>query len=166
MIMERAKEIIVFGMAAIVAYFDTTLTFVYALLLGFTFNIFAGLRADKVHFKMVRFPFFSLINFEGSKFKDSIVELAIIFFVTYLLKGLVDLMHFGDKSAYAVQILIAVAVYYYFTNGLRNLHQAYPTNKWIMFLYHFASLKFRELMPKAVVEAVDKAEGKEVGNEH
>lgn len=163
--MERVKEIIVFVFASLVAYFDTTLTFVYALLLGFAFNILAGLRADKVRVVMVRFHFPSLVNFQGSKFKDSLVELAIILFVTYLLKGIVDLMHFDDKSAYAVQTLIAVAVYYYFTNGLRNLHQAYPTNRWIMFLYHFASLKFRELMPGAVVEAVDKVDAEEVNHE-
>lgn len=160
--MDRFKELMVFVVSALVAYFDTTLTFVYALLLGFAFNILAGLRADKVRIVMVRFHLPSLVNFQGSKFKDSLVELSIILFVTYLLKGIVDLMHFDDKSAYAVQTLIAVAVYYYFTNGLRNLRQAYPHNRWIMFLYHFVSFKFRELMPKAVVEAVDKTEEEEV----
>lgn len=154
--MQRTKELLVFGVAAVAAYFDTTITFVYALLLGFAFNILAGLRADEVRLVMVRFPFFGLMNFKGSKFKDSLSELTIIFLVTYLLKAIVDLMHFDDKSAYAVQTLISVAVYYYFTNGLRNLRSAYPQNRWIRFLYYFISFKFRELMPGAVTEAVDK----------
>lgn len=167
--MERAKDFIVFALAAIAAYFDTTITFVYALLLGFSFNILAGLRADRVYFKMIRFPFFSLINFRGSKFKDSLVELAVILFVTYLLKAVVDLMHFDDKSAYAVQILIAIAVYYYLSNGLRNLRQAYPNNKWISAVHYIVSLKFRKIAPKEVVQAIDVAEGEqqreEVGHE-
>lgn len=34
--------------AAVVAYFDTTYTFLIALLIGFAMNVVAGLRADDV----------------------------------------------------------------------------------------------------------------------
>lgn len=168
--MERMKEIFVFLVAAIAAYFDTTLTFVYALLLGFSMNILAGFQADRVHIKMVRFPFWSLVNFRGNKLKDSLAELAIILFITYSIKGIVDLMKFDEKSVYAVQTLIAIAVYYYVRNSLRNLKQAYPKNRWIAVVYHLVSFKFKELMPGAVAEAVAKTEDeysdeKGVGNE-
>lgn len=155
---ERVKEFLVFLAAAIAAYFDTTLTFVYALLLGFSMNILAGFQADRVHIKMVRFPFCSLVNFKGSKFKDSLAELAIILFITYSIKGIVDLMKFDEKSVYAVQTLIAIAVYYYVRNSLRNLKQAYPKNRWIAVVYHLVSFKFQELMPAPVADAVERAD--------
>lgn len=156
--MERTKEFLVFIVAALAAYFDTTITFVYALLLGFSMNILAGFQADRVHIKMIRFPFLSLVNFKGNKFKDSLAELSIILFITYSIKGIVDLMKFDEKSVYAVQILIAIAVYYYVRNSLRNLKQAYPKNRWIAVVYHLVSFKFRDMMPSMVGEAIAKEE--------
>ncbi len=158
--MERGKEILIIITAAIAAYFDTTISFVYALLLGFLFNILAGLRADKVAIRMVRFPIPSLINYKGSKLKDSLTELALILFITYTIKSIVDLLHFDDKSAYAVQILIAVAVYYYLRNGLRNLQQAYPRNRFVASVYYLVAFKFHEIMPGFVSRAVKEEEEK------
>ena len=54
--MEKYKEFLVLLSAAVAAYFDTTITFLYALLIGFAFNIFAGLRADEVKFMLTMFP--------------------------------------------------------------------------------------------------------------
>ncbi len=170
--MERTKEILIITTSAIAAYFDTTISFVYALLLGFLFNILAGLRADQVTLRMVRFPLPSLLNYRGSKLKDSLTELALILLITYTIKSIVDLLHFDDKSTYAVQMLIAVAVYYYLRNGLRNLQQAYPRNRFITSVYHLVAFKFREIMPSVVSMAVsvepeaEQPEGGEASSEH
>lgn len=156
--MEKTKEILIIITAAIAAYFDTTISFVYALLLGFAFNILAGLRADKVSIRMVRFPIPSVINYSGTKLKDSLTELAMVLFITYTIKSIVDLLNFDDKSTYAVQILISVAVYYYLRNGLRNLQQAYPRNRFITSVYYLVAFKFHEIMPSFVSRAVQAEE--------
>lgn len=142
------------GLVSIVAaYFDSTFTFMVALFAAFIFNILAGLRADDVKFKMWR-----LINFDGYKFKDSLKELALIVMITYLLKGIMDLMQHNEKSVYAVQILVWIALYYYLRNSLRNLSKAYPKIKWIVVVYHLFSFQFGKVMPESVNKAIEKAE--------
>lgn len=145
------------GLVSIVAaYFDSTFTFMIALFAAFIFNILAGLRADDVTFKMWR-----IINFDGYKFKDSLKELALIVVITYFLKGIMDLMQHNEKSVYAVQILVWIALYYYVRNSLRNLSKAYPKVKWIVVVYHLFSFQFGKIMPESVNKAIEKAEEKE-----
>ena len=139
--------------SVIAAYFDSTLTFMIALFAAFLFNILAGLRADEVKFTMWR-----LVNFDGHKFKDSLKELVLIVVVTYFLKGIMDLMNHNEKSVYAVQILVWVALYYYVRNSLRNLSKAYPKIKWIVVVYHLFSFQFGKLMPDSVNRAIEKTE--------
>lgn len=138
----------IFSMVA--AYFDSTITFIYALMSAFVFNILAGMRADDVSLK-------KLGNFSLLKFKDSLIELMVICSVTYLLKGIMDLMKLDEKSTYAVQILIWVALYFYFRNGVRNLSKAYPKIIWLRVLYHLISFQFTKAMPESVSKSVDKA---------
>ena len=150
----RDFEAYMVGMfSIIVAYFDTTFMFIIALLIGFSFNILAGFRADEVKFEMRR-----LANFEGNKLKDSLMELGLITGTTYVLKLIMDLMSYDAKSVYVVQILIALANYYYFRNALRNLSKAYPKSKWIKTLYILVSFQFKELMPDSVNRAVEQVE--------
>lgn len=142
------------GLVSIVAaYFDSTSTFMVALFAAFSFNILAGLRADDVKFKMWR-----LVNFDGHKFKDSLKELGLIVVITYFLKGIMDLMQHNEKSVYAVQILVWIALYYYLRNSLRNLSKAYPKIKWIVVVYHLFSFQFGKVMPESVNKAIEKAE--------
>lgn len=167
--MDKYKEIFILVSAAVAAYFDTTITFLYALLIGFAFNILAGLRADEVKIVMTRFPSFGLVNYKGQKLVDSLKELCLITFITYMLKAIIDLMKFDEKSAYVVQVLIAIAIYYYVKNGLRNLSKAYPKVRWVRMLYFLVSFKFREMMPGFVneaIEAEEKENGKEAGHEN
>lgn len=150
-------SIVVF--TSIAAYFDSTLSFLFALLLAFTFNIIAGFRADEVRVVIRRiFPPIYFENFKGNKLKDSLMELFLITAITYLLKGLAELMKYETSGYYIVQFLIAVAVYYYFRNGLRNLKNVYPNNKWLAMLYHLISFKFRNLVGDDVADIIDKEE--------
>lgn len=140
-------------LTAIAAYFDSTLTFLLALVIGFAFNILAGMKADDV-----KITGFNIENLECKKLVDSLMELFLITGVTYMLKSLIDLFKFDDRSAYVVQILIALQLYYYLRNGLRNLKVAYPRNLWIATLYNLMIFQFRKIAPSSVVDAMDKAE--------
>jgi hypothetical protein len=145
--------------AAIAAYFDSTITFLAALLVAFTFNILAGFRADEVHIKIQRFfPPIFLKNFQGNKLKDSLIELLLITSISYLLKIIADLMKYQSQSAYVVQFLIAIAIYYYFRNGLNNLKTVYPKNRFISVVYHLISFKFRQLVGADVADIIDHEE--------
>lgn len=142
------------GLVSIVAaYFDSTFTFMIALFGAFVANILAGFKADDVKFTMWR-----LVNFEGNKFKDSLKELLLIVAVTYFIKGIMDLMHHDEKSVYAVQILVWIALYYYIRNSLRNLSKAYPKVTWIRVVYYLFSFQFGKMMPDTVNKAIQKAE--------
>ena len=145
--------------SAVAAYFDSTSTFMVALLMAFLFNVLAGLRADEVTFTMWR-----LVNFKGNKFKDSLKELTLIAAITYFLKAIMDLMRYSEKSVYVVQVLVWIALYYYVRNSLRNLSKAYPKIKWIVVVYHLFSFQFGKLMPEGVKQAIEKAENNEESN--
>ena len=145
---------------AIISFFDSTSSYLIALVFGFAFNIIAGFRADEVKIILRRLlpPIFIFKNFKGNKFKDSLLELFLIAGITYLLKGLIDLMNYNDKSAYVVQWLFIVAIYVYFRNGLRNLVAVYPNVKFIRILYGLLSFKFREIAGDKIADIVDKEE--------
>ena len=150
---------------AIAAYFDSTFSFVCALILAFLFNILAGFKADEVKLTLHRIfpPIVAFKNFKGNKFKDSLLELLLITSITYLLKGFIDLMDYDNKSVYVVQWLFAVAIYVYFRNGLRNLRSVYPHVKFIRILYALVSFKFREFFGDEIADIVKKEEEKEDG---
>lgn len=141
---------------AFCAYMDSTATFAIALLAAFLFNIFAGFRADEVRIKLQRiFPPIIFCNFQGNKFKDSLAELGLILFITYFLKMLADLMKYQEHSAYVVQLLTAIAIYYYFRNGLKNLNKVYPNNRFIGMLFYLTAFKFRQIFGAEISDIVD-----------
>ena len=67
-------------------------------------------------------------------------------------------MKYETSGYYIVQFLIAVAVYYYFRNGLKNLKNVYSNNKWLAMLYHLIAFKFRALVGDDLADIVDKEE--------
>ena len=161
-----AQGVMVFIFTSCAAFMDSTFSYLIALLLGFTFNILAGFRADEVKIKLHRIfpPIVAFEKFNGNKFKDSLLELFLITSITYLLKGFIDLMDYDDKSVYVVQWLFAVAIYVYFRNGLRNLKEVYPHIKFIRILYAIISFKFRELFGDKVADIVNEEEKRDEKN--
>lgn len=156
---DNIQTIAIVIFTSIAAYFDSTLSFLLALVLAFAFNILAGFRADEVKVVLRRiFPPIYFENFQGNKLKDSLMELLLITSITYLLKGLAELMKYETSGYYIVQFLIAVAVYYYFRNGLKNLKNVYSNNKWLAMLYHLIAFKFRALVGNDLADIVDKEE--------
>ena len=148
---------------AIAAYFDSTFSFVCALILAFLFNILAGFRADEVKIKLHRIfpPIVAFEKFNGNKFKDSLLELVLIASTTYLLKGLIDLMDYDAQSTYVVQWLFVIAIYVYFRNGLRNLHESYKNVVFIRILYAILAFKFREIFGDKVSDIIENEEKNE-----
>lgn len=154
-----AQTICISVFASLAAYFDSTIAFVGALFIAFIFNILAGFRADEVQIKIQRiFPPIVLKNFQGNKFKDSLMELVLITFITYLLKVLIDLMNYENHSAYVVQFLIAIAIYFYLRNSLRNLVTVYPRIKFLRVVYYLIAFKFKQLIGNGIADIVDKVE--------
>lgn len=156
---EVLKSVSILLFTAVAAFFDSTLSFLSALLIGFAFNILAGFRADGVKIKLVRLiPPSFLHNFKGSKFKDSLMELFLIATTTYILKAFIDLNRYENQSAYIVQFLIAIACYFYFRNGLRNLKKVYPKVKFIAVLYFLLSFEFKKLVGQDVADIINNVE--------
>ncbi|HEY6915154.1 MAG TPA: hypothetical protein VI413_10800 [Paludibacter sp.] len=153
------RALCISALTGVAAFFDSTFSFLFALFIGFAFNIIAGFRADEVKFKLVRLiPPKFLHNFQGNKFKDSLMELFLIMTVTYVLKGIIDLNKYEAKSSYVVQFLIAIACYFYLRNGLRNFHKVYPRNKFISVVYFLLAFEFRKLVGSDVADELDKIE--------
>ena len=155
-----AQGVMVFIFTSCAAFFDSTFGYLIALLLGFSFNILAGFRADEVKLTLHRIfpPIVAFKNFKGNKFKDSLLELFLITSITYLLKGVIDLMDYDDKSVYVVQWLFAVAIYVYFRNGLRNLVKVYPKVKFLRLVYYLIAFKLKEIIGSDMSDIVEKAE--------
>lgn len=145
--------------AVIAGYFDSTITYLFALLISFLFNIIAGMRADEVKIRIERiYPPKVLENYRGNKLKDSLMELFLISLITYILKVLIDLLKYENVSGYVVQVLMAIAIYYYVRNALRNLSSVYSKNKWLSAVYHLIAFKFRNIVGGDIADIVDKEE--------
>lgn len=147
---------------AVMAYFDSTSSFMIALMLAFTFNILAGMRADNVKLKIERiYPPKFFQNFNGNKFKDSLFELLLIIIIIYLLKGMADLMDVTDTDTYVVKYLTWIALYYYTRNALRNLSRVYPKNKFLRIVYVVISFKFKEFFSDDLRKEIEKIENED-----
>lgn len=144
------------------AYIDNTATFMGALMLAFTLNIFAGMRADNVKLKIERiYPPKLFENFDGNKLKDSLFELTLIVSLIYLLKGITDLMKYEQSSVYVVQYLCWIAVYAYLRTAIKNLSGAYPKNRFLKILNVVISFKFKELFGEELRDEIEKIEREE-----
>lgn len=144
---ESGRILVVTSISCIAAYFDSTKTFILALMIAFAVNIYAGMLADDVSIKRRK-------NFKKKKFADSLKELFYITGTTYFIKALMDLMHFNERSVYTVQILICLALYFYVRNSFRNLKKANPESLWIRTVYHLISFQFAKAMPENVNKAI------------
>lgn len=157
--------ILAFGI--LTAYFESTLLYIIAYYVAFSFNIIAGFRADEVKLKMLRIwpPGIILDKFDKSKFKDSLLEFFLILFTTHILRAIAEMNGFSGKAAMLVQILLGIATHSYLRKSLRNLSVAYPKIVWLKTIYILLAFKFKEIMPKSVSDAVDQAE-KEVTDDN
>jgi hypothetical protein len=137
---ENMRIILVTSFSPILGYFTPTKGFVFSLVMMFSFNIWAGMRADGV--SIVRCK-----NFSFRKFKNALCELILYLFIVETI--FIIMKNCGDEKAsiIVVKSLTYVFMYVYLQNAFRNLIKAYPTKVTLRIIYHVIRLEFTRVLP-------------------
>ena len=137
---ENMRIILVTSFSPILGYFTPTKGFVFSLVMMFSFNIWAGMRADGV--SIVRCK-----NFSFRKFKNALCELILYLFIVETI--FIIMKSCGDEKAsiIVVKSLTYVFMYVYLQNAFRNLTKAYPTKVALRIIYHVIRLEFTRVLP-------------------
>lgn len=139
----------------LLAYVTPTTEFMYALIIMFAFNIWAGMRADGVIIRHCR-------NFKFSKFKNALAELLLYITIIHVIYS--TMIQCGDSEAALVVIksLTYVFMYVYLQNAFRNLIKAYPKKVALRIIYHVIRLEFIRALPsywQPILERYEKETG-------
>lgn len=137
---EQWRIITVSAVSPVLGYLTPTKGFVFALVIMFAFNIWAGMRADGV--AIVRCK-----NFSFKKFKNALFEL---FLYLFIVESIFSIMkNCGDDKAAIVVVksLTYVFMYVYLQNAFRNLIKAHPTKVALRIIYHVIRLEFTRVLP-------------------
>lgn len=112
----------------------------YALIIMFAFNIWAGMRADGVAIKNCK-------RFSFRKFKNALAELLLYVTIIYVIYSV--MLQCGDNEAAMIVIksLTYVFMYVYLQNAFRNLIVAYPKKIALRIIYHVIRLEFTRALP-------------------
>lgn len=153
---EQWRFIAVPTISPILGYLTPTKGFVYALVVMFAFNIWAGMRADGV--AIVRCK-----NFSFRKFKNALCELLLYLFIV---ESIFVIMKNCDNQAAIVVVksLTYVFMYVYLQNAFRNLIVAYPRKLALRIIYHVIRLEFTRALPSHLQSIIERLE-KEFGDE-
>lgn len=137
---EQWRIIAISTVSPLFGYLTPTKGFVYALVVMFAFNIWAGMRADGV--AIVRCK-----NFSFRKFKNALCELLLYLFIVEAI--FIIMKNCGDDQAAIVVVksLTYVFMYVYLQNAFRNLIKAYPTKVALRVIYHVIRLEFTRVLP-------------------
>lgn len=155
--LENMRIILVTSFSPILGYFTPTKGFVFSLVMMFSFNIWAGMRADGV--AIVRCK-----NFSFRKFKNALCELLLYLFIVEII--FVIMKNCGDDQAAIVVVksLTYVFMYVYLQNAFRNLIIAYPRELALRIIYHVIRLEFTRALPSHLQPIIDRLE-KEFGDD-
>lgn len=128
------------SLSPILAYFTPTAGFMWALVIMFAFNIWAGMRADGVIIRQCK-------NFKFSKFKNALAELLLYVTIIHVIYS--TMIQCGDSEAALIVIksLTYVFMYVYLQNSFKNLLQAYPKKIALRIIYHVIRLEFTRALP-------------------
>lgn len=137
---EQWRMIFATSFSPVLAYLTPTAGFMYALIIMFAFNIWAGMRADGVSIRHCK-------NFRFSKFKYALAELLLYVTIIHVIYSV--MLQCGDNEAAKVVIksLTYVFMYVYLQNAFRNLVKAYPTKIALRVIYHVIRLEFTRVLP-------------------
>lgn len=154
---EQWRVIVVSTVSPVLGYLTPTNGFVYALVIMFAFNIWAGMRADGV--AIVRCK-----NFSFRKFKNALGELLLYLFIVEAI--FVIMKSCGDDQAaiVVVKTLTYVFMYVYLQNAFRNLIVAYPKELALRIIYHVIRLEFARALPSHLQPIIERVE-KEFGDD-
>ena len=128
------------SLSPVLAYLTPTAGFMYALVIMFAFNIWAGMRADGVSVRHCK-------NFRFSKFKNALAELLLYVTIIHVIYSV--MLQCGDDGAAMIVIksLTYVFMYVYLQNAFRNLIVAYPRELALRIIYHVIRLEFARALP-------------------
>lgn len=146
--LEQLRIIFVTVTSPIIAYMTTTSNFIFALIIAFAFNLFAGMRADGVSISRC-------INFKFSKFKNALLEICLYLVIIHVLYSIVILCGDKKEAYFVIKSLTYVFIYVYATNSFKNLIKAYPKNVALRIIFHILRLEFTRAMPsywKPIIE--------------
>lgn len=137
---EQWRIIAISTVSPLLGYVTPIKGFVYALVVMFAFNIWAGMRADGV--AIVRCK-----NFSFRKFKNALCELLLYLFIVEAIFTIMK--NCGDDQAAIVVVksLTYVFMYAYLQNAFRNLIKAYPKKVALRIIYHVIRLEFTRVLP-------------------
>lgn len=155
--LEQWRIIVISTVSPVLGYLTPTKGFVYALIVMFAFNIWAGMRADGV--AIVRCK-----NFSFRKFKNALCELLLYLFIVEAI--FVIMKNCGDDQAaiVVVKTLTYVFMYVYLQNAFRNLIVAYPKELALRIIYHVIRLEFARALPSHLQPIIERLE-KEFGDD-
>lgn len=155
--LEQWRIIVISTVSPVLGYLTPTKGFVYALVVMFAFNIWAGMRADGV--AIVRCK-----NFSFRKFKNALCELLLYLFIVEAI--FVIMKNCGDDRAaiVVVKTLTYVFMYVYLQNAFRNLIIAYPKELALRIIYHVIRLEFARALPSHLQPIIERLE-KEFGDD-
>lgn len=155
--LEQWRILVISTVSPVLGYLTPTKGFVYALVVMFAFNIWAGMRADGV--AIVRCK-----NFSFRKFKNALCELLLYLFIVEAI--FVIMKNCGDDQAAIVVIktLTYVFMYVYLQNAFRNLIVAYPKELALRIIYHVIRLEFARALPSHLQPIIERME-KEFGDD-
>lgn len=154
---EQWRMIFATSLSPILAYLTPTAGFMYALVIMFAFNIWAGMRADGVSVRHCK-------NFRFSKFKNALAELLLYVTIIHIIYSV--MLQCGDNEAAKIVIksLTYVFMYVYLQNAFRNLIKAYPTKVALRIIYHVIRLEFTRVLSSHLQPIIDRLE-KESGDD-
>lgn len=145
------------SLSPVLAYLTPTAGFMYALVIMFAFNIWAGMRADGVSVRHCK-------NFRFSKFKNALAELLLYVVIIHVIYSV--MLQCGDDGAAMIVIksITYVFMYVYLQNAFRNLIKAYPKEIALRIIYHVIRLEFTRVLPSHLQPIIDRLE-KEFGDD-
>lgn len=158
---EQWRFIAISTISPIVGYLTPINGFVYALVIMFAFNIWAGMRADGISVRHCK-------NFRFSKFKNALAELLLYVTIIHVIYSV--MLQCGDNGAAMIVIksLTYVFMYVYLQNAFRNLIKAYPKKIALRIIYHVIRLEFTRALPsywQPIIERFQKENDKEIIND-
>lgn len=154
---EQWRIIVISTISPLFGYLTPTKGFVYALIIMFAFNIWAGMRADGV--TIVRCK-----NFSFRKFKNALCELLLYLFIVEAIFIIMKNCDDYQAAIVVVKSLTYVFMYVYLQNAFRNLIVAYPRNLALRIIYHVIRLEFTRTLPSHLQPIIERLE-KEFGDD-
>lgn len=137
---EQIRLIMISALSSLLAILTPTEGFVIALIIGFGFNLFCGMRADGVSINRCK-------NFSWKKAREAMLELLLYFTIVYVIYSIVYACGDRPEAIYAAKILTYIFDYAYICNGFRNLIIAYPKNVIFRVIYSLIRFELTKALP-------------------